>query len=168
MSSVNTRMAASHTEMRIEVDDGDGSVSRVDRSKQWKDDCVITTKCDDARVIFPVKRNGNKLLPSHWIVTQWGICFTVKQGLVSIFDLLNCIFVVVWADEGINIPFISLKFEGVDSRYRYIAAIDKPEACIEGINFERNVVSTIKRQTTGTCTNAGYIAYELRACSVEI
>jgi len=54
-----------------------------------------------------------------------------------------------------NIHFISSKFEGVDSRYRYITAIDKPEACVEGINFERNVVSTIKRQTTGTCTDAG-------------
>jgi hypothetical protein len=113
---------------------------------------MVTTKRDDARVIFPVKRNGNKLLPSHRIVTQWRICFTVKQSLVSVFNLLNCILVVVRADERMS---GSSKIEGADSRYRYIAAIDEPEACIEGINFERNVVSTIKRQTTGTCTNAG-------------
>ena len=114
---------------------------------------MVTTKCDDARVIFPVKRNGSKFLPSHRIITQWRIRFTVKQGLVTIFDLLNCIIVVVWADERMDIAFISSKC--VDSRYRYIAAINDPEACIEGIHFKRNVVSTIKRQTTGTCTNAG-------------
>ena len=152
---MNTKMTSPHTKMRIKVDDGDGSVSGVNRSKQWKDDCVVTTKRNDARVIFPVKRNGNKLLPSHRIVTQWRICFTVKQGLVSVFNLSNCILVVVRPNERMNIPVFSSKIEGADSRYRYVAAIDKPEACIEGVNLERNVVSTIKRQTTGTCTNAG-------------
>ena len=71
MSSVSTvRMAATHTEMRIEVDDGDGSVNPVDNSKQRKDDCVITTKCDNPRVIFPVKRVGNKFLSGDRVVTQ--------------------------------------------------------------------------------------------------
>ena len=69
MSIVSIRMAASHAEMRIEVNDGDGSVNRVDRSKQRKDDCVIATKCDNPRVVFAVERDGNKFLPSHRVVT---------------------------------------------------------------------------------------------------
>ena len=152
MSILNIRMAESHTEMRIEVDDGDGSVNRVDRSKQWKDDCVIATKCDNARVIFAVERDGNKFLPGHRVVTQRRICFTMKQGFVSIFDLLNCKFVVVWTNERMN----STKSGGLpDSRYRYIATINDLEAGIKRIDFERNVVSTTKPQTTGTGTNSG-------------
>ena len=91
-------MAASHTEMGVKVDDGDGSVNRVDGSKQRKDDRMITTECYDARVIFPIKRDRNKFLSGHRVVSQRRISFTVKQSLVSVFNLLNCKFVVIWTN----------------------------------------------------------------------
>jgi hypothetical protein len=78
---------------------------------------------------------------------------------MSVFDLLDCIFIVIWTNEGMGYSIsIPCEIEGVktaDLRDRYIAAIDDPEACIEGIDLERNVVAAIKCQATGTCTNAG-------------
>ena len=99
MSRANVSIGASHTKMRIKVDDGDGSVNRVDRPKQRKDDCVVATKCDDPRMMFSIERDGSKFLPSHRIVTQRRICFTVKQRLVSVFDLLDSKFVVIWTND---------------------------------------------------------------------
>ena len=64
---------------------------------------MITTKCDDPRVIFPVERDGDKFLSGHRIVTQRRICFTVEQGFMSVLNLLNCKFVVVWTNESMNI-----------------------------------------------------------------
>jgi len=145
-------MAASHTEMGVKVDDGDWSVNRVDGSEQRKDDRMITTKCYNARVIFPIERDRNKFLPGHRVVAQRRISFTVKQSLVSVFDLLNCNFVVIWTNERMNIPKSKVPH---DSRHWYIATINNPETCVEGIDLERNIVSTKKPQTTGTCTNSG-------------
>jgi len=79
----------------------------------------------------------------------------MQQDFVSIFDLLNCKFIVVWTNE--KDEFYKTGDSGLlpGSRYRYIATINDFEAGIKRIDFERNIISTTKPQTTGTCTNSG-------------
>ena len=82
--------------MRVEMYDRDRSVYWIDRSQQWQNNGMITTKGNNSRMIFSVNRNWKKRFPSDRIITQGGICFTLKQTLVTILNLLNCEFIVVW------------------------------------------------------------------------
>ena len=57
---------------------------------------MVTTKGNNSRMVFSVNRNWKKLLSSDRIITQGGICFTLKQTLVTVLNLLDCEFIVVW------------------------------------------------------------------------
>ena len=61
---------------------------------------MITAKGDNPRMIFSIKRNWKKFSPSDRIVTQGGICFTLKQALVTVLNLLDCELIVVWTGMG--------------------------------------------------------------------
>ena len=82
--------------MRVEMYHRDRSVYWIDWSQQWQNNSMVTTKGNNSRMNFAVKRNWKKLLPSDRIITQGGICFTVKQTLVTVLNLLDCQFIVVW------------------------------------------------------------------------
>ena len=63
---------------------------------------MVTTKGDNSRMIFSVKRNWKKFLPSDRIITQIGICFTLKQTLVTVLNLLDCEVIVVWTGRAMR------------------------------------------------------------------
>ena len=56
---------------------------------------MVTTKGNYSRMIFSVKRNWKKFFPSDRIITQGGICFALKQILVTVLNLLDCEIIVV-------------------------------------------------------------------------
>jgi hypothetical protein len=60
---------------------------------------MVTTKGNNSGMIFSVKRNWKKLSPSDRIITQGGICFTLKQTLVTVLNLLDCEMIVVWTGK---------------------------------------------------------------------
>jgi hypothetical protein len=57
---------------------------------------MVTTKGNNSRMVYSVNRNWKKLLPCNRIITQGGICFPLKQILVTVLNLLDCEFIVVW------------------------------------------------------------------------
>ena len=60
---------------------------------------MVTTKGDNSRMIFSVKRNWKKFLPSGRIISQSRICFTLEQTLVTVLNLLDCEIIVVWTSR---------------------------------------------------------------------
>lgn len=69
--------------MRVEMDDGNFPVYRVDGAEQWKHDGVVATECDNPRVVFPVEREGYKGFSRDGIITQRRKGFTLKKRFVA-------------------------------------------------------------------------------------
>ncbi len=83
------------TQMRIKVDDRNGSVSRINRTQKRKNNGVITTEGNDTRVVFTIDREGRQGLASRRIVPQRRVRFAVQQRFVPFFNLFYSDFVVV-------------------------------------------------------------------------
>ena len=83
--------------MRVEMYNRDWSVCWMDWSQQRQNNGMVTTKGNNSRMVFSINRNWKKLLPGDRIITQGGICFTLKQTLVTVLNLLDCKIIVVWA-----------------------------------------------------------------------
>ena len=132
------------TKMRVEMYDRDWSVNWMDWSQQWQNDGMVTTKGNNSRMVISVNRNWKKLLSRDRIIAQGGVCFTLKQALVTVLNLLDCEIIVVWT--GRVRVMRSREWEPLvweNLRYRYIAAVDDPQARVKGINFKGDIVSSI-------------------------
>ena len=148
-------MRGNNTKVGVEVNDWNGAIDWVNRTKYRKDDGVVTTKSNNSRMVLSIKGDGDELLPSERVITQRRESLAMKQSLVTLLYLLDSKLVVIW-------PWIILCHSRnakifVHLRDWDIATIYYPETRIEGVNLQRNVVSAIQRQTTRTCAYSGWV-----------
>ena len=113
----------------VSIDPRQISVSNLPQERQ--DDGVITAKCHYPGVILTVERDGRQRLSSERVVTKGREGRPVEELLVTLFDLLDGILVVIRRDGD-------------------IATINEFQAREERIDFERNVVASVQSQAAGS------------------
>jgi hypothetical protein len=136
----------------------DRTICRVNGSQNRQYNSVITTKSDNPRVMLAIKRDGNKWLAGDRVVTQWRKCRTLEKGLVAVFYLLDSILVVVWGDRNVSCMYDWYVASFPSDQPRRIGndlltAVNDFKTRLEGIDCERNIVSSVKGQTTRTGAN---------------
>ena len=92
-------------EVAVEVDHRDLAVGTVDRTEEGKDDGVVTSKGDNARMMFAVRRDRHQRLSGRRVVPESREGSAVKELLVTVLDLFDGKLVIV-------------------RRHRYITAVD--------------------------------------------
>lgn len=122
-------------EVTVEVDHRNLPISTVDRAEQREYDGVVSTEGDDARVMLAVRRDGHERLPGDRVVAECGESRAVEKLLVTVFDLLDGILIVVWRDGN-------------------VATVHQLKAGQERVDGKGNIVAAIQGQTTRACSDA--------------
>ena len=95
---------------------------------------MVPTKSDNSRMVLSIFGDRYQGYTGHRVVPKRTKRCPVQQLAMSIFNLLNRELVIIRRD-------------------RYIPTIDNLEARQERIHVEGNVVATVEREPTRTCTN---------------
>ena len=90
---------------------------------------MVTAQSDNARVRPAVKREGLQRLTGDRVITERRERRAVQEGLVTIFDLLNGILVVVWRNGDIpTVDYLEARQERVDRQGDVVAAVESEAA----------------------------------------
>ena len=119
----------------VEVDNRDRAVSTVDRPEERKNDRVVASQSDNARVVLAICRDRLERLSGGRVVPEGREGRTMEKLLVTVFDLLDRELVVVRGDGNVT-------------------AIDNLESSQERVDSERNVVAAVQSQPTRPCPDA--------------
>ena len=95
---------------------------------------MVTAERDDPRMVLAVSRDGHEWLPGQGVVPQGRKRGAMEKLLVTVFDLLDGVLVVVRGHWDVT-------------------AVDNLETREERVYGKRYVVATVERQATRACAD---------------
>ena len=111
-------------EVRVEVDDGDGTVGGINRAQKREDDSVVSTESDNPRMLLSILRDAYELLAREGILPELCCWLTVQERPVAVLNLFNRELVVVRRDGNVSTIDNSEICERVDSERDVVAAVE--------------------------------------------
>ena len=139
-SSLVRRRAAENlglpgVQVRVKMNHRDSTVGTVDRAQEGQDDGMVASQSDDTGVMLSVGRDRYKWFAGDGVVPKGRKRVAMEKSLVSVFDLLDGVLVVV-------------------RRHRYVSTVDHLKARHKRVHGEGNVVAAVESQATGACPDA--------------
>lgn len=138
-------------EMRIEVNDGYGTVRRVYRAQKGQYNGMVPSERDDPRMMLAIDGDGQQGPSGDRVVAQCGEGGSMKELLVTVLNLFNSILVVVWSDGD-------------------VATVDNLQPGQKRVYLKGDIIAAVQCESARACADAGWAkasSWPIRCSGIE-